>query len=196
MIWGSHVIISAYGFWLPNDPRGSWSDFVRQWELFRYGPATKVETRQSVAYRPFDKALRDAAKRALTYPPVIFDGLQARAVARGFSRAVDRTGCVIHACSILPDHVHLVLKRHRYRMQQLVNLLKGDATRRLREEGIHPMTRQVIEGTPLPSPWARNHWMVYIDNDKHFRAAIKYVEDNPGKEGKSKQGWSFVSPYP
>src|SRR5256885_9336243 len=33
----------------PNDPRGSWSDFVRSWELFRYGPATKTTERRSLA---------------------------------------------------------------------------------------------------------------------------------------------------
>src|SRR4051812_43899841 len=33
MIVGYHVIFSTYGFWLPNDPRGSWSDFVGSWEL-------------------------------------------------------------------------------------------------------------------------------------------------------------------
>lgn len=37
MIHAYHFILSAYGFWLPNDPRGSWSDFVGAWELFRYG---------------------------------------------------------------------------------------------------------------------------------------------------------------
>src|ERR1700680_1345456 len=31
----AHVIITAHGFWLPNDPRGSWSDFVGAWELSR-----------------------------------------------------------------------------------------------------------------------------------------------------------------
>ncbi len=49
MILGHHLIISAYGFWLPNDPRGSWSDFVRAWEIAKFGDATKVETRRSVA---------------------------------------------------------------------------------------------------------------------------------------------------
>jgi hypothetical protein len=44
MILASHVIFSTYGFWLPNDPRGSWSDFVGAWELFRFGPATKTDT--------------------------------------------------------------------------------------------------------------------------------------------------------
>ena len=33
MVRWYHLIISAYGFWLPNDPRGSWSDFVGAWEL-------------------------------------------------------------------------------------------------------------------------------------------------------------------
>ena len=44
MILGSHVIFSAYGFWLPNDPRGSWSDFVGSWELFRFGLASLIES--------------------------------------------------------------------------------------------------------------------------------------------------------
>lgn len=35
MIHGYHLIWGAYGFWLPNDPRGSWSDFVYSWELER-----------------------------------------------------------------------------------------------------------------------------------------------------------------
>jgi len=51
MILGYHVIFGAYGFWLPNDPRGSWSDFVGAWELFRYGAATKTNTTVSVAGR-------------------------------------------------------------------------------------------------------------------------------------------------
>jgi len=28
MVRGYHVIFGMYGFWLPNDPRGSWSDYV------------------------------------------------------------------------------------------------------------------------------------------------------------------------
>src|SRR5689334_5419414 len=58
MVLAYHVIFGTYGFWLPNDPRGSWSDFVRSWELLRYGPATHVHTRRSTAYDPHDQALR------------------------------------------------------------------------------------------------------------------------------------------
>ncbi len=42
MIVGYHVIFAMYGFWLPNDPRGSWSDFVGSREVHRYGTATKT----------------------------------------------------------------------------------------------------------------------------------------------------------
>jgi len=52
-----HLIMTAYGFWLPNDPRGSWSDFVRAWELFLFGgPATRTTERRSLARDPHDIA--------------------------------------------------------------------------------------------------------------------------------------------
>jgi hypothetical protein len=84
MVIGYHVIFGAYGFWLPNDPRGSWSDFVGSWELFRYGPATKTDEVRSVAHCRHDTALRFAAKPALQYPAVKFTGLQAKAIGEAF----------------------------------------------------------------------------------------------------------------
>jgi REP element-mobilizing transposase RayT len=195
MIIGAHLIISCYGFWLPNDPRGSWSEFVRSWELFRYGPATKTDSTRSVAHVPHDQKLRKAAKLALTYPPVILDGLQARAVGSGFAEMVLKSGYIIYACTILPDHGHLVVGRHRYDFMQMINLLKGAASRRLQAEGIHPLRNFPQPDGSLPSPWAGKGWKVYIDNVGHMKAAIDYVERNPEKEGKPRQKWNFVAPY-
>jgi hypothetical protein len=62
VILATHGIFTAYGFWLPNDPRGSWSEFVRSWELARCGKAIKINTTQSVAGRKLDRELRSAAK--------------------------------------------------------------------------------------------------------------------------------------
>ena len=88
MVRAYHVIFSTYGFWLPNDPRGSGSDRVTAPHLQRFGPAMKVQTKQSVAHHYHDCAVRKAAKEQLKYPPVIFDGSQARAVARGFAQVL------------------------------------------------------------------------------------------------------------
>jgi len=93
MLLGAHLILSAYGFWLPNDPRGSWSDFVASWELLLYGKATKVSTTRSVASVAHDRALRKAAKKALIHPQVFFDGTQALTIAKGFARVAREVDC-------------------------------------------------------------------------------------------------------
>src|SRR5450631_2263719 len=85
MIIASHVIFGTYGFWLPNDPRGSWSEFVGSWELVRFGRATKSLVRKELS--PAEEAQRLAAKQALQYPPVQLTGIQARAVGAGFAIA-------------------------------------------------------------------------------------------------------------
>ncbi len=195
MILAYHSIFCAYGFWLPNDPRGSWSDIVRSWELAVYGDATKTDTRRSVAANPHDHELRKHAKLALKYPPVVFTGEQALAVAHGFAEMVRVAGYTIHACSILPEHVHMVIARHRYTVEKVVARLKGRATDRLVKEGLHPFGDEPRFKGRLPSPWARNAWHVYLDSDADIRRAIGYVENNPVKERKAKQEWKFVTKY-
>jgi hypothetical protein len=152
MIRAYHAIITTYGFWLPNDPRGSWSDWVRQWELVDHGKATKVSTRRSVAARPHDPRQRQEAKAALRYPPVSFTGKQALAVGTGFKRAIGESGYVMYACSILPRHVHLVIVRHEHRAEQIIGHLKGRATQQLAMEGIHPLAEYSRSDGTTPSP--------------------------------------------
>ena len=191
----AHVIITAYGFWLPNDPRGSWSDFVGAWELLRYGRATKVTTRRSVAHVPHDRELRLRAKRSLKYEPVRFTGVQARAIGRGFGRAVEEGSYRIHACAVLRDHVHLVIGNHDRSYEQIVGHLKGRATQQLRAENVHAfLTHERPDGS-LPSPWAEGLWKVYCHDLDHVRNAIEYARNNPLREGLRPQRWRFVVPY-
>lgn len=186
MVIASHAIFTAYGFWLPNDPRGSWSDFVRRWELLRFGPATKTDTRRSVASVTHDQRMRRDAKEHLQHPPAIFTGIQARAIARGFAESIAKSGYVLYACSILPDHVHLVAARHVHRIETIVGQLKGAATKRMNIEGLHPVAA---------TPWARRCWKVFLNTEDDIRRAIEYVERNPMKENLPPQRWSFVTPF-
>ena len=64
MVLAYHCVFGFYGFWLPNDPRGSGSDYIANWELLRYGRATKVQDRRrSRASQPHDHAWRMAAEK-------------------------------------------------------------------------------------------------------------------------------------
>ncbi len=193
---GVHLCWGAYGFWLPNDPRGSGSERVWAEHLQPFGDGTKVEDRsRSKARVPHDRGLRQAAKRALKSPSVKFDGVQARAVGRGFGALATEIGLAVWACAVLPDHVHLVVGLHPQPADVLAARFKMAATSRLKQEGLHPFGHLVGPSGSVPKCWQRGEWKVYLFDDTAVRCEIKYVEDNPLKEGKPRQEWPFVVPY-
>src|SRR4051812_30161786 len=111
MVIAYHVVMAFYGFWLPNDPRGSGSHYVGSKALLKFGKATHVDSQRSVARRPHDRAMRLEAKKNLKYPPVILSGLQARAVGRGIAEYVELSGLSIFALAVMLDHLHVVFGR-------------------------------------------------------------------------------------
>lgn len=186
MVIACHCIFGAYGFWLPNDPRGSGSNYVASWELFRYGPATKTRGRRSASDRPHDRAARQMAKQSLAFPPVAFTGSQALIAAQGFAWAAGESGYAIHACAVLPDHVHLVIGRHVQEIRKVVGHLKARATRLLRQRGGWPVDRPV---------WGEHGWNVFLNTADEVDHAIAYANANPEKEDLPRQNWSFVAPF-
>ncbi len=196
MVLGYHAIMSFYGFWLPNDPRGSWSTWIRRWELLRFGPATKVDTHRSVARAPCDHRLRRAAKAALKYPPVVLSGKQALAVGLAFQEAIEEGGYRCYACSILPEHVHLVLARHPRKIEGMLMHLRSAVTRKLNADGLNPLLKFETPEGCVPTPWAHGFWKVYLNTPFDMNRAITYAENNPKKEGKPRQTWTMVVPYP
>jgi hypothetical protein len=195
MVHAYHCIMSFYGFWLPNDPRGSWSTWIRQWELLRFGSATKVETTQSVARKPHDWQRRQSAKEQLKYPPVMLTGVLAREVGKGFELAISQGKYSCYACSILPEHVHLVMGRHLRKIEIQLSHLQANATRRLNTLRLNPLLPFKNEDGCVPRPWSRGEWAVYLNTSADVQRAIKYVENNPLKEGKRRQHWAFVRSY-
>jgi len=194
MIHAYHVIWGTYGFWLPNDPRGSWSEFVASWELLRFGKTTRQFERNEINVEQWAE-WRRYAQTTMNYPAVNFTGKQARAAANGFSQCACKSNLTIWACSVLTDHVYMIIARHTYKVEQICNLMKGQATRALVAAGLHPLAQHKTEQGGTPSPWARGHWKVYLDSEEAIEAAIRYVEDNPLKEHKPAQRWKFVTPF-
>ena len=155
MVRWYHLIMTAYGFWLPNDPRGSWSEFVASWELYKFGPATKTDERRSLAHDPHDVAARLAAKRALKYPPVRFNEAQRRAIAEGFRQAVEEANYLLHALCIGHDHSHAIVGRHEERsIEMIARHLKSKATMELTRRGIQPLQQYRKNDGSTPTPWA------------------------------------------
>jgi REP element-mobilizing transposase RayT len=194
MVIASHAIVTCYGFWLPNDHRGSWSNEVWARHLIPFGEATKTSERRSLANRPFDRAKSRAAKATLKYPPVRFNGFQARAVARGFAGILQKLDLRVFACAIMPDHVHILMGKHFEPVETVMGYLKRAASRRLSFESIHPLEAYRSANGSVPTAWAVGGWVRYLDAWEDVAECETYVEQNPLRAGFKRQIWGFVAP--
>jgi REP-associated tyrosine transposase len=195
MVIAHHIIFGAYGFWLPNDPRGSWSRDVWAEHLRPFGPARKVSARSSVAHVDHDQKHRLAAKRCLMYPAVRFTGRQAQAVANAFGETARTLDLRVHACAIMRDHVHLVTGRHPRTAEEIAGYLKRSASRHLTANELHPLAHFRRQDGRVPTPWAASGWKVFLNTAEEVHRRIRYVEQNPVNAGFKPQRWSFVDPY-
>jgi REP element-mobilizing transposase RayT len=169
---------------------------VRRWEIARFGKPFKTLERKDLNELTEEEIHdRNAAKAALIYPPVSISGEQALTIALGFRDQVQKSNYTIWACAIMPEHTHLVLARHSYHVERMANLLKGAATTRMIRECNHPLRMHALPGERPPRMWSAHEWKVFLDNEDAILEAIAYVEQNPEKEGKNRQHWSFIVPF-
>jgi REP element-mobilizing transposase RayT len=101
----------------------------------------------------------------------------------------------MRACSILPEHMHLDVARHRYKAEQIANLLKGAGTRQRIADDPHPLRQYVRPDKRQPGMWARHQWKSFMDREAAIENAIAYVIENPIKEGIPRQNWNWITPY-
>jgi len=127
-------------------------------------------------------------------PKWSFNDAQVLSVGGGFATQTAKSGYIIHACSILARHTHLVIRRHHYPIEQVVRLLRQAATGQLLAGGLHPFAVRRAPNGKLPSVWAQDFWKVFLYTEAEVAERVRYVEDNPVKEGKPLQCWPFVTP--
>ena len=194
MIIGFHLNISCYGHWQPNDPRGSGSRYVGSKKLFAVGgKATKTDSRRSVAHVPHDVCLRLQIKESLKYPPVLFSERQIDMVGAAFGTLLQEKNITAFACTVVPDHAHLLIGRTDIPIDELVLLLKDAAVAALMRNDLHPRSTLPFYPEPLTgaaSVWAVGGWKVFVDNPEQMYATIQYIENHC-----SSQRWPFVVPY-
>ncbi len=189
-IVATHCIWGAYGFWLPNDPRGSGSSYVGSHAIWKAGgDATMVQTHRSLANKVHDLNLRLAGKAALQKPAMRFNDAQITAIAAGFAAAVASGNYNLHACAIMPDHVHVVLGHHQDLSSKIVAHLKSFGTKELNRRGLNPYA--ALTGRDGQRVWADRFRHVFLTTADVPRC-VQYVRDNPVKAGLPAQNWNFV----
>ncbi|MHC4630191.1 MAG: transposase [Planctomycetota bacterium] len=178
MVIAYHAIFTTYGTWLPNDPRGSYSKEIYNDQLEALG-RIKYGRQNPVPSKDLLMRFWTAATPHLRRPPFFIDDKTRAAIAAGFSSVVQRLGIRMPACAIMNDHVHVLVLRSKYRIEYIVNQLKGTATQALKLK---------------QTPWTRGCWKVFITDTEALRAGVNYIQANPICAGLSAQSWDFITP--
>ncbi len=180
-----HLVWTAYGWWLPNDPRGSGSRTIRQDYLRELGELH--HGRKPV--QPTGREVRRFYERAaglLRHPLLAFDDAARAAIGEAFGEVVGRERYTCYACAVMPDHVHVLVRKHKHTAEEMAeNLMRGS-----RERLIECGHRE-----PTHPTWIAGHgWSVFLDHPDEVRRTVGYIERNPTKIGLPAQRWPFVRP--
>ncbi len=183
IIIGHHIMWTLYGWWLPNDPRGSTSRILRNDLLTELGQlyfGRKSIQPASHDLRIFYQQAQSLLEHELcTFLPREFD-----MVASAIGSAIQEYGYTCYACAIMPDHVHLLIRKHRDLAEEMIEKVQTLSRKRL--EGLRPT------GHPL---WTRGGWKVFLDHPDEMHRTIQYINNNPLKQRLSAQDWPFVTHY-
>lgn len=176
---------ALYGWWLPNDPRGSTSRTIQKDVLHSLGELHHGRNPIQPASREIRSFYRQASGNLdhslLRLSPGEFD-----LVAHAISDSIERNCYTCYACAIMPDHIHILIRKHRDSAEQMIANIQFDSLRMIRTSGLRPMSHPV---------WTRGGWKVFLDHPDDIWRTIRYVEANARRHKLPEQKWSFVKRY-
>lgn len=185
MVYAYHLIWTAYGWWLPNDPRGSMSRTIRDDMIAELGELHYGRKRLQPASRDI-RAFYENAKQYLQNELLTFTDSDIGMMAQGFGQVVKEKGYTCYACALMPDHVHLVMRKHRDPAEEMIDHFQRESRTSI---------LLLKQRNPFHPVWGGPGWKVFLDDVASIERTVKYVEDNPKKARLLSQNWEFVTKY-
>lgn len=180
-----HLVWTVYGRWLPNDPRGSNSEYIACDAIAELGELHHGRKR----VQPAGWLIRDFYSKAsdvLAYPLLTFDEATRHEVGAAFGEVVGAERYTCYACVVMPDHVHLLVRKHKHTAEQIIANFQSASRTHLAESHLRT--------TDHPT-WGGPGWKVFLDHPDEVRRTITYIEKNPLPYRLPVQQWAFVTPY-
>ncbi|MSR56860.1 MAG: hypothetical protein EXS05_04220 [Planctomycetaceae bacterium] len=180
-----HLVWTAYGWWLPNDPRGSMSHWIADEEIERLGEA-HYGRKPIQPSRSTVRQFHQQAAETLQYPLLKFEPAEFEIVAAGLARSIEAQRYTCYAAAVMPEHIHLVIRKHRDKAEEMIAKLQSVSRLHVMQTGLHDTSHPV---------WTTGGHKGFIDNPDRVRTTIRYIERNPVEDGLPAQHWPFVSEY-
>jgi len=186
MVIAYHLIWTAYGWWLPNDPRGSGSTEIRNDVIAELGALHFGRKRVQPAGHVVREFYQKAAQ-VLRHPLLTFDEAARVAIGEAFGQIISQQRYTCYACAIMPDHVHILIRKHKQLAEEMIAHFKEQSRAHLAQAGYR---------SPDHPVWtAGGGWKVFLDHPDDIRRTIVYIERNPLPLKLPQQAWPFVAIY-
>jgi REP element-mobilizing transposase RayT len=179
MIIAYHIVFTTYGTWLPNDPRGSFSKQIYNQKIANIA-SIKYVKKSDIPNKGDLSEFWYKTSKIIHRQPYFIDEVSRQIIADSFAQTINGLKLITPACAIMKDHIHILVLRTEYKIDYIVNKLKGTATKNLNLK---------------ETPWTKGYWKVFINNKKAMQSAIDYINLNPVSAGMPRQNWKFVKPY-
>src|SRR5262249_44576338 len=119
MVAAYHLIWTIYGYWLPNDPRGSSSHTIRSDVIRELGELHYGRKRVQPAGKEL-RAFFERAQAVLKHPVLEFTDPEIAILASDFADVIAKQRYTCYACAIMPDHVHVLIRKHRHDAEEMI----------------------------------------------------------------------------
>ena len=185
LVIAHHLMWTLYGWWLPNDPRGSTSQVIRNDVLNDLGELHFGRKRIQPAGRDIRTFYRQADAK-LMHPLLSFSPSEFPAIGEILGTVVKECRYTCWAMAVMPDHIHILIRKHRDDGEEMIEKLQSLSRTRFTEAGIR---------TPEHRVWTHGGWDVFLDHPDEIQRTIHYIEQNPVKRGWPIQRWEWVQEY-
>ena len=130
---------------------------------------------------------REQATTVLQHPLLQFDAAARDQIAAAFEEVIAGERYTCYACAIMPDHVHVLIRKHKHLAEAMMEKLKDASRTRLIETG--------HRAADHPTWTSGTGWKVFLETPEDIRRTIRYIERNPIPLGLPVQRRTFVSQY-
>ena len=171
MVAAYHLVWTAYGWWLPNDPRGSSSHVIYSDVIAELGELHQGRKKVQPSSRVIHE-FHEEAKSLLRHELRIFAEPEIDLLGIAFDEVVKSRRYTCYGCAITPDHIHLVIRKHRDQAEEMIEQFQT-AGRLVILDGQYRESTHPVWGGP--------GWKVFLDSRQDIERTVVYVERNPEK---------------
>ncbi len=184
-----HLVLTLYGHWAVNDPRGSGSSSFLDLKFEALGPIHfGRRPRHEQPTRDELKVFHAEHEQLLNFPVFWIDPLKRDVIADAIRAVLRAQGYTCYACAICGNHVHLIIRTHKHDALMMWNHFADTVRERLRLR----FPQEIAAKHPAISA---RPYKVFLYTTDDVWGRVDYVEQNPLKEKLSMQRWDFVTPY-